>query len=165
MTVSVLSRAGLEGWLEDPGTNQPQGTVVLPTAMKGTMSHVRLSKFTSHLPWSDKRFRIFYVHAAVLVSKQGAHIAYWQQRYEWEGRVRRRERTINFEYLDAELQEKAKACKTPEELLKLAADEGYELSDEQIESISGGLGDWGSDCQDWCDDCPEHKSRRRYRLK
>ena len=72
---------------------------------------------------------------------------------------------MNFEYLDAELQEKAKACKTPEELLKLAADEGYELSDEQIESISGGLGDWGSDCQDWCDDCPEHKSRRRYRLK
>ena len=32
-----------------------------------------------------------------------------------------------------------KACKTPEDILALAAEEGYELSDEQIESISGGL--------------------------
>ncbi|HAM14734.1 MAG TPA: hypothetical protein DCP91_02490 [Eggerthellaceae bacterium] len=54
---------------------------------------------------------------------------------------------MSFEYLDAELQEKAKACKTPEDFLKLAADEGYELSDEEIESISGGGGSWGGECE------------------
>ena len=49
-----------------------------------------------------------------------------------------------------ELQEKLKACKTTEELVALAKEEGVELSDEQIEVISGGV-DWyeweGSDCR------------------
>ena len=44
-----------------------------------------------------------------------------------------------------ELQEKLKAVKTPEELLALAKDEGYELSDEQVSGVSGG----------WCVHCPE----------
>ena len=39
---------------------------------------------------------------------------------------------------------KALACKTPEEMLKLAQEEGYELSDEELEGVSGG---W-SDCAD-----------------
>ena len=59
---------------------------------------------------------------------------------------------MSFEYLDPDLREKAQACKTPEELLKLAADEGYELTDEEIEGISGG----GS----WSDDCGRFKNRR-----
>ena len=33
---------------------------------------------------------------------------------------------------------KAKACKTQDELLKLAKDEGIELTSEQIEAVSGG---------------------------
>jgi hypothetical protein len=37
-----------------------------------------------------------------------------------------------------ELQEKVKACKTPEEVLALAKEEGYELTDEELESVAGG---------------------------
>ena len=37
-----------------------------------------------------------------------------------------------------ELREKAKACKTPEELLALAKAEGYKLSDAEMEAVSGG---------------------------
>ena len=33
---------------------------------------------------------------------------------------------------------KAKACKTPEELLALAKEEGYTLSEEELQSVSGG---------------------------
>jgi hypothetical protein len=33
---------------------------------------------------------------------------------------------------------KVKACKTHEELLKLSKEEGIELSDEQLEAVSGG---------------------------
>ena len=40
--------------------------------------------------------------------------------------------------LTEEQKAKAKACKTPEEMLALAREEGYELSDEQIEAVSGG---------------------------
>ena len=43
--------------------------------------------------------------------------------------------------LSKELQDKAKACKTPEEMLALAAEAGYELSDDQLEAIAGG-GHW-----------------------
>ena len=46
--------------------------------------------------------------------------------------------------LSPELREKAKNCKTPEELLALAKAEGYKLSDEEMESVSGGVS-WSSD--------------------
>ena len=45
---------------------------------------------------------------------------------------------MNIEDLSPEILEKAKACKTPEELAALAREEGVELSDEQLEAISGG---------------------------
>ena len=35
--------------------------------------------------------------------------------------------------------EKAKACKTPEELAALAETEGIELADGQLEAMSGGM--------------------------
>lgn len=35
---------------------------------------------------------------------------------------------------------KVKACKNDEEMLKLAKEEGIELTDEQLEAISGGCG-------------------------
>ena len=51
---------------------------------------------------------------------------------------------MEFTDLTPEQQEKAKACKTPEELLELARAEGVELSDEQLEGVAGG--GWGDSC-------------------
>ena len=45
---------------------------------------------------------------------------------------------MDFKDISPELREKAKACKTPEELLALAKKEGYKLSDEEMEAVSGG---------------------------
>ncbi|MDO4532406.1 MAG: Nif11-like leader peptide family natural product precursor [Coriobacteriia bacterium] len=58
---------------------------------------------------------------------------------------------MNFDNLTAELKEKARNCKTPEEILALAKEEGYELSDKEIEEISGSF-PWCSDMA--ADDCP-----------
>ena len=50
---------------------------------------------------------------------------------------------MNFEDLkNPELQEKLKEAKTPEELLAIAKEEGFELSDEALETVAGG--------NDWC---------------
>ena len=50
---------------------------------------------------------------------------------------------MNFEDLkNPELQEKLKACETPDELVALAKEEGMELSDEQLESLSAGESEW-----------------------
>jgi hypothetical protein len=46
---------------------------------------------------------------------------------------------MDFKGLSPELREKAKACQTPEELLALAKKEGYKLSDEEMEAVSGGV--------------------------
>lgn len=45
---------------------------------------------------------------------------------------------MKFEDLTPELKEKALACKTTEDLLALAKDEGYELSEQELEDVSGG---------------------------
>jgi hypothetical protein len=52
-------------------------------------------------------------------------------------------RVMNIDNLDLspELREKAKACKTPEEMLALAKKEGYKLSDAEMEAVSGGRWD------------------------
>ena len=57
---------------------------------------------------------------------------------------------MNIENMDIspELREKAKACTSPEELMKLAKREGFKLTDTELESVSGG--DWGS-CSYSCD--------------
>lgn len=53
---------------------------------------------------------------------------------------------MDFNDIAPELREKAKNCKTAEELIELAKDEGLELSDEQIEAISGGAWNCWDDC-------------------
>lgn len=47
---------------------------------------------------------------------------------------------MNLESMDItpDLREKAKTCKTPEELLALAKSEGYKLSDAEMEAVTGG---------------------------
>lgn len=45
---------------------------------------------------------------------------------------------MGFDELSPELQEKAKACNTPEELKALCSEEGIKLSDEEIMGLAGG---------------------------
>lgn len=52
---------------------------------------------------------------------------------------------MKFNDLSPEMQEKLKACKSPEDILALAKEEGYELSDDELEAVNGG-GNW--DCWD-----------------
>ena len=56
---------------------------------------------------------------------------------------------MNFEDLTPEQQEKARACKSPEELIELAKAEGVELSDGELDAISGGV--WGLECHGLCE--------------
>lgn len=52
---------------------------------------------------------------------------------------------------------KARSCASLEEMLELAQEEGQELSDEQLEAISGG-GVWNDTCNDCREDqyCPNY---------
>ena len=45
---------------------------------------------------------------------------------------------MTFEDLSPEQKAQARACKTPDELLALAKEEGIELTDAQLEDIAGG---------------------------
>ena len=45
---------------------------------------------------------------------------------------------MNFDDLTEGQKEKARAAETPEEVLALAREEGYELSDSELDAISGG---------------------------
>ena len=60
---------------------------------------------------------------------------------------------MDFKDLSPELQNKARECKTAEEILALAREEGYELSDEELRAVSGGI-EWT--CSD--DTCPGFNS-------
>ena len=53
---------------------------------------------------------------------------------------------MEFENLSSEQMEKARACKSTEDVFALAKEEGYELSDEELDAVSGG--DW--DCWSVC---------------
>ena len=54
---------------------------------------------------------------------------------------------MEFEDLTEEQKAKARACTTAEEILALARAEGMELSDDQLEEISGGAWEF-SPCTD-----------------
>lgn len=61
---------------------------------------------------------------------------------------------MEYKDLTDEQRAKARACTSPEELMALARDEGVELTDEQLEAVSGGWGTCGDDCNDryWNED-------------
>lgn len=57
---------------------------------------------------------------------------------------------MNLNELTPEQIERARACKTAEDLVKLAEEEGYELSDDELSAIAGGgVDEWGC----WTYDC------------
>ena len=49
------------------------------------------------------------------------------------------EAAMNFEDLSPELRKKAKACENPEEMIALAKEEGYELSNEELDEMHKAL--------------------------
>ena len=49
--------------------------------------------------------------------------------------------------LTKEQREKVEKCKTTEEVLELAKEEGLELTDEQLEAVSGGCSAIVSECR------------------
>lgn len=51
---------------------------------------------------------------------------------------------MNLEDLTDEQKAKAKACNTPEEMLALATEEGYELSIDELDGVAGG---WSCDLE------------------
>lgn len=57
---------------------------------------------------------------------------------------------MKFEDLSPEMKEQVKACKTPEDVLALAKEVGYALSDEELSGVSGGWGSGENDCSDYC---------------
>ena len=50
----------------------------------------------------------------------------------------RKDHVMEFDDLTEEQKEKFRACKTTEEMIAEAEKEGFELTDEQLETISGG---------------------------
>ena len=53
---------------------------------------------------------------------------------------------------------KARACQTPEEMLAFAHEEGYELSDDELACVAGGV-DWSCNDQNCSSYDPEPHSR------
>ena len=59
-----------------------------------------------------------------------------------------------YDSLTDEQKEKAKACKTMEELAKMAAEEGIELSDVVLDAVAGGGSVPKPECTANSDSCP-----------
>lgn len=64
---------------------------------------------------------------------------------------------MNFDDLSPELQERVRAAKTPEEIMTLAKEQGYTLSEEELEAISGGIS-WDPCACDGYTPCKPRKS-------
>lgn len=59
-----------------------------------------------------------------------------------------------FNKLTDEQKKKVSAAKSPEELLALAKEAGYELTQNQLDAVSGGS--WCFDCLDGSRPCKDH---------
>ena len=68
---------------------------------------------------------------------------------------------MNFEDLTEEQKNKARECKTFEELVAFAEAEGIELSEEQLDAMSGGI-DWN--CPLIIKDCDKYESPCRRKV-
>ena len=55
---------------------------------------------------------------------------------------------MQLEELSPEMRERVRACNTPEEVLALAKEGGYELSDDELDGIAGGS--WCSSKEPGC---------------
>lgn len=53
---------------------------------------------------------------------------------------------MEFDELSEKQKADALACKTPEEILELAKEEDYDLSDEELQGVAGGWGE--AECPD-----------------
>ena len=60
---------------------------------------------------------------------------------------------MNFNDLTEEQKAKAAGCNTPEQMLELAKEEGYELSEEELAAVSGGS--WGNNSGGSPAKCPK----------
>lgn len=60
---------------------------------------------------------------------------------------------MDFENLTPELRARMAACSTPAEMLALAGEENYELTDEELDQVVGGAGMWGPDNRLKCPLC------------
>ena len=54
---------------------------------------------------------------------------------------------MDFDQVDPKLQEQAKNCKTPEEMLDLAKEAGYELSLDELDGVAAGK-HWACACDE-----------------
>ncbi|MBR3181131.1 MAG: Nif11-like leader peptide family natural product precursor [Eggerthellaceae bacterium] len=62
---------------------------------------------------------------------------------------------MNFNDLSPELREKAMACKSREEFEALCKEEGFEITDELIEGVAGGVACPIHGCDELNDTCRE----------
>ena len=71
---------------------------------------------------------------------------------------------MSLQHVTPELKAKALACETPEEMLALAKEEGYELSDEQLDSIAGGM-NWDGSQDYYYVTCAACKSKVSWKVE
>ena len=57
------------------------------------------------------------------------------------------------EELSPELQEKVASCQTPDEVLAIAKEAGYTLTDDELDQVANGGGAWNNGTSSHCPKC------------